>query len=135
MKKIFADKLRKRFFAVILVLLLTVPAVASAADVTVAWDPSPSASEYPGLKYKVYFGTASRSYGQPLDAGQLLQLKVTDLTPGTTYYLAATAYTDDGNESVYSEEISYKVPPRHLARGKPRIIWLNWNGQIIGVIK
>ena len=39
-----------------------------AYDVTLAWDPKTD----PNLSgYKVYFGTASRTYGVPLDAGKM----------------------------------------------------------------
>jgi hypothetical protein len=56
--------------------------------------------------YKVYYGTASRSYDQVRDVGGTTSFRALGLTNGTKYYLAVTAYDSSGNESSYSQEVS-----------------------------
>jgi|GEM_PF-1903203 len=66
--------------------------------------------------YKIHYGTASRTYTEIIDIGNpdpvdgRIHGSVSDLTEGTTYYFAATAYDQDGTESDYSAEIVYTVP-------------------------
>lgn len=80
---------------------------ARAAEVTLAWD----ANTEPDLAgYKVYWGTASRSYQNNADVGNQTTYTVTGLSEGVTYYFAATAYDIYGNESGYSNEVVYTVP-------------------------
>jgi hypothetical protein len=60
--------------------------------------------------YRVYWGTASGSYGQArgagLNAGNSATYTVTGLTVGRTYFFAVTAYDAAGNESAFSGEVS-----------------------------
>ena len=72
------------------------------ADVTLAWDPSASQSV---AGYNVYFGTQSRTYGEPVDVGNALTCTLTGLS-SSTYYFAVTAYDSNGSESAYSGEVS-----------------------------
>jgi len=87
-------------------------------------DPQPSGqAEFSWLQntepnlagYKIYYGTASRTYTSNLDIGLpdpvdgRIHGTVTDLVTETTYYFAATAYDSEGNESDYSDEIVYTV--------------------------
>jgi len=83
------------------------PAAALGADVTLQWDPN---SEPDIGGYKIYYGTASRSYGPPADAGNVTTYVVKDLQPGVRYYFAATAYNTDGYESDFSNEVTWGVP-------------------------
>ncbi len=72
-----------------------------AADVTLAWD----AEVAPTLAgYNLYYGTASHSYGTPIDVGNVTIHTVTGLQAGT-YYFAVTAYDSSGYESGYSNEV------------------------------
>lgn len=87
---------------------------ALAADVTLAWDASPSEGV---TGYKVYFGEASRIYPFVYDAGGVLQYTVEGLSIGTTYFFAATAYDIWGNESEYSDELMYKLTGKPLPPG------------------
>ena len=68
-----------------------------------------------GLKgYKVYTGTASGSYSQNVDVGNVTSYTNSNLTDGTTYYFAVTAYDSTGNASGYSNQATYTtaaVPP------------------------
>jgi hypothetical protein len=88
------------------ILSLLVPA-AHAGEVTVAWDPNPEA-EVAG--YKIYFGTTPGSYTVSMNAGNITSMVISGLEAGMTYYFAAVAYDSSGNESGFSNEISYVVP-------------------------
>ena len=99
------------FVPTILTIFLTgclIPSVntAFAGPVTVAWDPETS----PVTGYKVYWGTASRSYSWVANAGAQSSYPVPGLNQGTTYYFAATAYDATGTQSGYSNEVAYTVP-------------------------
>ena len=89
-------------------LLIALPlSAAQAASVDLEWD----ANAEPELAgYKIYWGTSSSSYNSSKDAGSNTICTVTGLDEGTTYYFAATAYDGDGNESDYSNQVSYTVP-------------------------
>ena len=83
------------------------PAAISNSGVTLAWD----ANVEPDIAgYKVYYGTTSRMYPFPVDAGNLTTQSVSNLQEGLTYYFAATAYNTEGLESDFSTEISHTVP-------------------------
>ncbi len=91
----------------ILPAFLLLGATAKAQSVTLEWDPN-SESDLAG--YKVYYGTASRTYGSPIVLGKVTTYTVTGLTPGTTYYFAVTAYNTAGLESGYSNEVFTTIP-------------------------
>ncbi len=57
--------------------------------------------------YKIHYGTASRTYTQTdvIADKTATTHTVTNLTEGTTYYFAATAYDTDNFESDFSDEI------------------------------
>ncbi len=77
------------------------------AQVTLAWDPD-SVSDLAG--YKIYYGTASGNYQGNVDVGNVTTYTLNNLTIGTTYYAAATAYIISGLESSFSNEVMYTVP-------------------------
>jgi len=60
--------------------------------------------------YNVYYGGASRIYTNVVDIGNSTHAMITGLLEGQPYFFAVTAYTVDGLESDYSEEIVYLVP-------------------------
>jgi hypothetical protein len=81
---------------------LLVPALSCfAADINLAWDANAEADL---AGYRVYVGTASGTYGSPVDIGNVTAYTVTGLGPGT-YYFAVTAYNASGLESGFSNEV------------------------------
>jgi len=97
----------KNLFPLILATLLGSPA-AFAAQVTLAWDPSP---DDPAVaSYVIHYGTISGIYTDSTNAGPATTWTVSGLTEGTTYYFVATAVGTNQLESDFSNEISYTVP-------------------------
>ena len=85
---------------VLLLLLASSPSVL-AADVSLAWD----ANSEPDLAgYKIYYGNASGTYGSLIIIGNVTTYTVTNLAPGT-YYFVVAAYNSAGLESGYSNEV------------------------------
>jgi hypothetical protein len=88
------------------------PFGAYGAELSLAWD----ANTEPDLAgYNIYFGTASRDYSDPINVGDVTEVTLTGFDEGSTYYFAATAYDEDGNESAYSEELVHT-----FSNGKPK---------------
>ena len=88
--------------------ILAIAGIAQAATVQVTWNPNTE----PDLSgYKIYYGTASGVYGDPIDVGNVTG-HVMEITPqhGATYYFALTAYDTSGNESGYSSEATCFIP-------------------------
>jgi chitinase len=86
---------------------LFLSATAFAGPVTLAWD-AVSAPELAG--YRLYYGYSSGGYSVTLDVGNFTTAAVSGLDVGRTYYFAATAYDVYGDESNFSNEVSYVVP-------------------------
>ena len=96
-----------------------VPAIVSAAEVTLAWDANTEADL---AGYKVYYDTSSGDpyYGSGSDQGDspitvLIEdlddplnpeFTLTGLDDDQDYYLALTAFDSEGSESDYSNEVS-----------------------------
>ncbi len=93
------------FFASLLFLICIGPGVNQglAAQVTLAWD----ANADPAVAgYKLYYGTASRIYGTPVDVGKVTQYTLTGIQEGANAYFAVTAYDASRNESAFSTELA-----------------------------
>lgn len=91
---------RYRHYLAIAALIFGGPAWA--ADISLAWDPSPSTGV---TGYKIHYGTASGQYTTIVDVGNVLTATIPGFAEnGTTYYFAATAY-DATSESVFSNEV------------------------------
>lgn len=89
------------------------PAGATSASPNAAvlsWDPV-TAINLSG--YRVYYGTASGTYLQPLgqgiNVGSVTTYTVTGLSSGTTYYFTVTSVDTSGNESAFSTEVSKTI--------------------------
>jgi hypothetical protein len=74
-----------------------------APPVSLAWNANPE-SNIAG--YKVHFGTQSGTYSSVVDVGKTTQALLPQLTMGSTYYVAVSAYNADGLESPRSAEFS-----------------------------
>ena len=100
--------LLRSLFVISLILFLSLlfSSIDSAAQQLV-WNPN-TESDLAG--YRVYYGTASRTYGTPVNVGNVTSCPLTGLSPGVTYYLAVTAYDTQNNESGFSNEVSYTPP-------------------------
>jgi hypothetical protein len=55
-------------------------------------------------------GTTNGIYIQVTDVKTATTYVVQNLTSGTTYYFAVTAYDSNGVQSPYSNQVSYTVP-------------------------
>jgi hypothetical protein len=106
--------MKKIFIGLILSIIINSSQV-HAVDVQLQWD----ANTDPAVAgYKIYYGLASRTYGTPIDAGNVTEIKLTGLPDGKTTYFAATAYDKDGNESAFSTElVAYTIVPSVLGPG------------------
>jgi len=89
---------------VFLLILLGLPQIGSAAQITLAWDAN-SESDVAG--YKVYYGTASGKYTHSVDVGNVTQ--TTLHVSKKKYCIALTAYDTYGNESGFSNEVSWPI--------------------------
>jgi fibronectin type 3 domain-containing protein len=57
--------------------------------------------------YRLYVGTSSGVYGQPIQVSKsATNYVVTGLPKGQTYFIAVSAYDTTGNESQKSAEVS-----------------------------
>jgi hypothetical protein len=74
------------------------------AEITLAWDANPE-SDVAG--YKVYYGTASRKYTHSVDVGNVTQTTLP--VSKKKYCIALTAYDTNGNESGFSNEVSWPI--------------------------
>ncbi len=110
----------------VLVFCLLFPVFVSAQQtdiVMLEWDAN---TEGDLAGYKVYVGTTSEAYTNSIDVADVTDYTIQNLTVGTTYYFVATAYDTSGNESGYSNEVSYLVvdatPPSDVVNLKIIII-------------
>lgn len=83
----------------------------TAPSASLAW----SASTQSGVAgYRLYYGTASRTYqqakGSGVSVGNVTSYTVTGLQSGKVYYFAVTAIDGKGNESAYSNEATKQMP-------------------------
>lgn len=81
---------------------------ANGASVTLIWDASPDEAV---SSYRVYYGLSSQSYVGFVETDEGFSATIQGLADGTTYYFAATAVTEDGYESGFSNEVKWTTPP------------------------
>ncbi len=100
----------KKYLLVLFVALLTAYA-ASASTVSLAWNASASASTNEVINYRVYWGPGAGFYTNYVSAGTNLTVTVSNLMDRRIYYFAATAVNTNGEESVFSNEVSHLLNP------------------------
>jgi len=79
----------------------------SAVDVKLAWDPS---SDDIVIGYNIYLYYSNWHYARYIDVGNRTEYTVTGLDAGITYYIAVTAYSGTGDESSFSNIVTYTTP-------------------------
>lgn len=100
------------------VLLLARLSVWADQSVTLTWNPSPDTNV---LGYKVYYGSASRTYTNSIILGNVTNLTVSGLTEGVTYYFSATTLDAAEVESDFSNEAIYAIP--QAVASTPPLVW------------
>lgn len=90
------------------VVLLFSPVWAGSA--TIQWD---AATNDKVIGYKVYVGSSESSLGDlgVLNVGNVTTYRIENLPPGQKVFVAVTAYTSVGFESVFSNVDSGDIPP------------------------
>lgn len=105
----FQHSPKKAVLGTVVALILSAVYATSAqsASVTLAWN----ANSEPNIAgYRLYYGTASHTYTQQIDVGNSTTGTVSNLSSGTTYFFAITAYNTAGVESAFSSELAYTPP-------------------------
>lgn len=87
-------------------LLGSMSAVHASQSITLGWDLD---ADPQITGYRLYYGTASGSYTQSLDVGDLNTVTLLSLAGGNTYYAVVTSYNTAGAESLPSDEVSFNV--------------------------
>jgi len=87
--------------------ILTASALAqSTASISLGWSPSPDPAV---VGYNLYSGVASQTYTNIVSVGNVTNTVIGNLVPSATYYFSTRARDAQGNESPFSNEISYTV--------------------------
>jgi hypothetical protein len=66
-----------------------------------------SGSDSVFVSYNVYYGTASHNYDNQVAVGNTNVATIPGLADGVTYYFAVVGVDDNGDESAYSDEVSF----------------------------
>ena len=106
-EKSLLSRLSKLIFiysTVLLIILPLSPKSAYTAQATLVWNPV----IHPDIAgYMIYYGTSSGDYDVSLDVGNWTSVTIAGLDGSKTYYFAATAYSTYGEESDFSNEVSW----------------------------
>ena len=105
--------MKRTLYILVSLFLLALACTATAGEVPLAWDASPTAGV---VGYRIHVGSAEGVYDNIIDVGNVLSYTATGLRTGNVYFFVATAYDDEGtvigsfdsddNESPYSNEVS-----------------------------
>jgi fibronectin type 3 domain-containing protein len=85
------------------------PAATATASASFEWDPN---TETDLAGYKIYQGSSSGQYGQPIAtlAASSTSYEATGLQNGSTYFFVVTAFDTSGNEGSLSDELTIPIP-------------------------
>lgn len=106
-------KSRRRYYLWLLMFLLAAGIVLVASrsifedatvNVRLAWDPSRDPSV---TGYKIYYSKSNWEQAVVVDVGNRKEFTVGGLERGVTYRFAATAYNRKGDESRFSNEVTF----------------------------
>jgi hypothetical protein len=105
---------KNTFWVILLGVALFVPGFGQSAGntpalappVTLRWDKSPGRAV---KGYRLHYGTASRSYSETIDVGNVNTYTISNLIAGKRYYFVVTAYDAAGKESPPSNEYPFYV--------------------------
>lgn len=95
---------------ILIILLLSVGIICAQERKTAlaTWDAN---TELDLKGYRIYYGTSPHNYTKNWHIGNKTSVVVDSLEVGKTYYLALTAYDLSGNESGFSDEVTFFVAP------------------------
>ena len=105
----YFTRIQKTLFIIVAltVLLCLLPGHVYSEEVFLSWGQNQE-SDLSG--YRIYYGNASGSHSVKIEVGKTRNYTLTHLESGKTYYFSATAFDTSGNESEFSEEISFRLP-------------------------
>ena len=120
----------KRLFTIIFLSILFLCSTAQAAEVVLSWQQP----DHPDLDgYNIYYGLEDSNFKSTpkttINYASRTQCTITELEPGETYVFAATSFGTRGNESDFSDEITYQVP----ATGAPQAPAPNPQGHLAAI--
>ena len=104
------------FFTVLAIILFLCTPYVYSCEVTLVWERNME-SDLAG--YKIYYRTAAERYDVYIDVGKETSCTISNLEEGKTYFIVATAYDLDGNESGFSDEVTYTVPKGDTGNNAP----------------
>ena len=96
-----------RILAAFAFMLLMTSGATYGESLNLVWNQNPEADI---AGYHILLGVAPGDYAQSIDNGPATTASISNLSAGTTYYLAITAYNTAATESSPSAEVSYSVP-------------------------
>ena len=100
----------------LLCLSIGVPSTGFSAELTIGWT-KPDSSRVAG--YNIYYGESGTDFkataNQSIDSPDTNRCTISGLADGLTYAFAVTSVDANGQESNFSETITYKVPPQSTA--------------------
>jgi hypothetical protein len=112
-KDLRSNYLFLKFIVCIIIVLFSTSSYA--ANVTASWNAPTTNEDGSSLTdlagYKLYYGLASGNYTASIVVGNVTTYQINNLVDDLTYYFAVTALDKSGNESIYSEEQSFTLPP------------------------
>jgi hypothetical protein len=102
------------FFAALLLAFFCSVRIVHAGQTTLEWDPV----THPDLAgYMVYYGTYRGDYDESVDVGNWTSVTIEGLEEDVTYYFSVTAYSANGEESEYSNEVCVNCATGDTANG------------------